>query len=1044
MRPHRLELEAFGPYAEPVVVDFDPLAREGLFLIHGSTGAGKTFLLDALCFALYGEVSGERSVKGLRSHHAPPGAVPRVALEFSAAGGRWRVERQPACEVPRSRGEGTTARPARAALWRCRDGRPWDGSDRPVAGNVTEVGREVVRLLGLQAAQFRQVILLPQGRFAEVLRAGPEQREALLKTLFDTALYERASHWLDGQARSTQAELMEVQRQLESLAEQAEALVQPWIVPSLPWPPDQPPAPAEQPLEPAALVALQGALTQAVDRLLSQRQAAEAEVERLRHQHLQLTRLTDRWHRRQRALQALAAATTDQEAIASLRHRLQRAERAEILRPATEGLQQLRERLAGFDGQLLHALHQTQALRAQIPLLPPAIRDLALPDALPWEPASAELTGALTALAARSRDLEALVKVCRERDQVRDALSQLDVRLDALAENVRKGEALLAEVRVQVPQAEQDLQTARRAQDQLAGLEEAAAQAQQLLDLLNRLERARRDAQGADGRLLAAREQQQRCRSTQQDLRQRQLEGMAAALASGLEPQQPCPVCGALEHPAPARRDGDAVLPVELEQAEEALRQAEQALQQAVAGSSAAHAAVAALEAQAGSAASQPQEAYGRAAEAHRRLEQARSLAARVPELVERQQQLQQRLEGYQKRLQERLLERSQAEEQRRALAVQLLRLETRLTDELGDPGGDPAGDRGASDQGACDQENGDPVVLLQRLQGLQQQLIVLVETLQQRRVAAAQAAELQGRLDVDRQAAGFASSEELAAALASGPERARWQVRIAAHEEILQRNQAVLAEPDLQDLPAQCPDLAALGVSLEEASRQRDGSVERHAQAEAALAGLERVRGSHAEASAARQALERRRDLLYRVADRCLGRSSPHISLQRWVLSAYLEEICGYANQRLDLMTAGRYELRLSDATGQRRGSKAGLGLRVLDAFTGEEREVSSLSGGETFQASLALALGVADAVQAHTGGVRLDTLFIDEGFGSLDPDSLQLAMDELDRLREGGRMIGLISHVAALRERIRSGIAVRSSERGSRLEVGVSEADR
>ncbi len=133
-----------------------------------------------------------------------------------------------------------------------------------------------------------------------------------------------------------------------------------------------------------------------------------------------------------------------------------------------------------------------------------------------------------------------------------------------------------------------------------------------------------------------------------------------------------------------------------------------------------------------------------------------------------------------------------------------------------------------------------------------------------------------------------------------------------------------------------------------------------------------------------------------------------------------------------------GKYELRLSDAGGQRRGSKAGLGLRVLDAYTGEEREVSSLSGGETFQASLALALGVADAVQAHSGGVALNALFIDEGFGSLDPDSLQLAMDELDRLREGGRLIGLISHVGALRERIRSGLQVVASERGSRVVVG------
>jgi exonuclease SbcC len=153
-------------------------------------------------------------------------------------------------------------------------------------------------------------------------------------------------------------------------------------------------------------------------------------------------------------------------------------------------------------------------------------------------------------------------------------------------------------------------------------------------------------------------------------------------------------------------------------------------------------------------------------------------------------------------------------------------------------------------------------------------------------------------------------------------------------------------------------------------------------------------------------------------------------------VLSAYLEEICRFANQRLEVMTSGRYQLRLSDEGG-RGGRQAGLGLRVLDAYTGEEREVNSLSGGETFQASLALALAVADTVEARSGGLHLEALFIDEGFGTLDPDNLQLAMDELDRLREGGRMIGIISHVGALKERIRAGIEVSTGERGSSAKV-------
>ena len=160
-------------------------------------------------------------------------------------------------------------------------------------------------------------------------------------------------------------------------------------------------------------------------------------------------------------------------------------------------------------------------------------------------------------------------------------------------------------------------------------------------------------------------------------------------------------------------------------------------------------------------------------------------------------------------------------------------------------------------------------------------------------------------------------------------------------------------------------------------------------------------------------------------------------MSLQRWVLAAFLDDICQLANGRLATMTGGRYSLSVhrGDSPGRR---AAGLDLRVLDSHTGTERDVSTLSGGETFQASLALALAVADAVEQHAGGIRMEALFIDEGFGSLDPDALELAMDELDALRAGGRMVGVISHVAGLQERIRTGIRVEPSEHGSTARVG------
>ena len=178
--------------------------------------------------------------------------------------------------------------------------------------------------------------------------------------------------------------------------------------------------------------------------------------------------------------------------------------------------------------------------------------------------------------------------------------------------------------------------------------------------------------------------------------------------------------------------------------------------------------------------------------------------------------------------------------------------------------------------------------------------------------------------------------------------------------------------------------------------------------------------------------------EVRHRLAQLCNGRTGDRVSLQRWVLAAHFEQICARANDRLRVMTSGRYSLRVH--TGSTHGRGSGLDLKVLDSHSGEERDVATLSGGETFQASLALALGVADVVAERAGGLDLDVLFIDEGFGTLDADALHLALDELDRLRAGGRMVGVISHVAGLRERITAGIEVRPDRVGSRVLVGAA----
>jgi DNA repair protein SbcC/Rad50 len=1012
MRPHRLELEAFGPYADAVQVDFDPLARDGLFLIHGSTGAGKTYLLDALCFALYGEVSGERSVKGLRSDHAAPGQVPRVTLEFSASGGRWRVQRQPACEVARSRGEGTTTKPARAALWRL-DRSGDGGGDAPVAGNVSEVRREVERLLGLDAAQFRQVILLPQGRFAEVLRAGADQRETLLKTLFNTVLYERVSRWLDDRAREAYAVLSEGRRQLLSLAEQGLAIWAPWAA-------DQGLPEASELAEPERLAGLHHHLEHLQQQLASGLQQAEAACTALRQQLAQQERLLERWQQRKAAELGLQEAARRQPAIDQLRQELVQAERAEQLRPTLEAERGAAERVQGRDRMLAEALAVLVRAREGVDLLPAELIALnlsCLPD-------PSQLTRCIGALAARGAELQSLVVLWGERERMVQVIAASTAQLSQLTEQVQMGEQLLAQAQAQLPRDQQLLQASRSAHDRLGGLEQAQRHNQEQLAALAQLQVLAAQAQEAEAALLNQQQQQQRCRAQVLELRQQQLEGMAARLAAGLRPGEACPVCGSSHHPQPAQVGENAVSDAALQHAERAQQQAEQAVQKALGRSSALAADLQSLGSRWPLALSDPQAVHVAAAQAQQELEQARTQAGELAALERSVQQLQQRHEAYQERLQQRRLQRREQEERLRGEQAQLAEQQARLEQALG----------------AHSLAN--PAEILSQQQGLLEQLAQLADSLQQRNQDASRAAELASRLAADLAAAGFADGQALVAALASSHERQGWQERIRVHDQDLQRHQQQLANPDLQDLPCECPDLTILSDQLRQGQEQRDGLLKRHAQLGAAISSLATVLERQRSTSQEVGRLQQQADQLHAVADRCLGRSSPHISLQRWVLSAYLEEICSFANQRLDFMTGGRYQLLLSDESGQRRGSKAGLGLRVLDAFTAEERDVSSLSGGETFQASLALALGVADTVQAHSGGVRLDALFIDEGFGSLDPDSLQLAMDELDRLREGGRLIGLISHVAGLRERIRSGIEVVASERGSRLVVGVAAA--
>ena len=535
----------------------------------------------------------------------------------------------------------------------------------------------------------------------------------------------------------------------------------------------------------------------------------------------------------------------------------------------------------------------------------------------------------------------------------------------------------------------------------------------------------------AAGRLDQAREQVQRLRvghldadrslqdrrATLNDLRQHYLDGIAAELAGRLQDDSSCPVCGSLEHPAPAAGAADAVTRERVDAAEQHVEAAASTERAALELLRDAEESLRSLETTAGGADVDPAHAAEDAADAGRRLDQARTAAASLDELLAALHTHDERRDTADAALADALDQASTAAARSSQLRLRAQECEHTVLAELGE------GVR-----------LDDAIGVARRVSDL---LGALCDALVDRGRAAALAHERVSRLDELIATSPFDDIAAVRAAALSVEECTRISDMVRRHDEELARTTVLLGSEELRGLPDERPDSTRTRAVLDAANSESGIAATRSALWASADDAIGGWAATHRRISLTAEQQLARAELLSEIADRCAGKRGDKVSLQRWVLAAYLDDICQIANQRLLAMSSGRYTLAVHHDRAKG-AAKSGLDLRVRDAHSGEEREVQSLSGGETFQASLALALAVAESVQQHAGGVHLDTLFIDEGFGTLDPDSLDLAMDELDKLRAGGRMVGIISHVGTLRERIRVGIEVTPSTKGSTLGVG------
>ncbi|MGW5737287.1 MULTISPECIES: AAA family ATPase [Streptomyces] len=1014
MRLHRLRITAFGPFGTTQDIDFDDLSAAGLFLLHGPTGAGKTSVLDAVCYGLYGSVPGPRQGSGqgatLRSDHARPGVRTEVCLELTVAGRRLEVTRQPPHERPKKRGTGTTTEKAQSWLREHETG-DQGGTWKDLSRSHQEIGEEITQLLGMSKEQFCQVVLLPQGDFARFLRADAEARGKLLGRLFDTRRFAAVEARLAEQRRDAEGAVREGDRELLADAHRMQQAAEGVLVDGESPLPDL--SPGDPGLAEAVLAWAAVARTGARERhaiagsALTAAESAQAAAARRLDDVRELDRLQKRF-----AQARERAGRLQERADEHRRHqtRMERARKAESVAPAL-GLRRATEE------EHRRATAEETRTRGHLPA--PFADSGASGLAAAARKAAEELGGLASARRAEQR----LAELGSERASLEREERSDDELLREAAGWLDGWDTTRATLQERIDSAQE---AATRA-EHLAGQLEPT---QSRLDAARRRDRLAREATAAHERALAARERSTAAHEHWLTLKEQRLTGIAAELAAGLSDGAPCAVCGALEHPAPAPKTAGHVDRATEESALAAYRRAEELRTQedrhlGEVRESLAAARAAALGSSGGGDASEDPDAAARQPSADELASLVEELRAEHADARTRASGLHAAREAFaqaEREYDRRLAVRQEAAVRaasRATLRDTLDREQALLDEEL-------TRARGASGSVAA------------RAAQLERQAALLTDAAEAARAADDTAQRLKdadARLADAAFRAGFDTPGDAADALLDDARHRELQHRIDEWRNEEAAVRSLLAEPEAA-AAAQQPqaDVRAAQDAAEHADRRARAAASALDAAAGRCAELDRLSARSAAGARRLAPLRGDYDRVARLAGLAAGTSADNerkMRLESYVLAARLEQVAAAATARLRRMSSGRYTLVHSDdRTGR---GRAGLGLHVVDAWTGRERDTSTLSGGETFFASLALALGLADVVTDEAGGVRLDTLFIDEGFGSLDDQTLDEVLDVLDSLRERDRSVGIVSHVADLRRRVHAQLEVEKGRAGS-----------
>ena len=919
MRPLKLIMSAFGPYAGSTEVDFTSLGERGLYLITGDTGAGKTTIFDAITFALYGEASGEiREASMLRSKYADEKTPTFVELSFVLGGKEYRVRRNPEYNRPKARGEGFTLQKSDAELTL---------PDGKIIARQKDVNQQITDILGIDRSQFTRIAMIAQGDFRKLLFASTEERKKIFQKLFHTHLYQSLQEELKRFSAQTRKKFEEASASLDQYAEGI----------------------------------LCGADDPLFDRVLQARehQIPVAEIAELLEKLIASDRGSEMGLKQQEQELSEKISSSDKMLMVSAEQKKQKAS------------------LASAKAQQQHEIDRASACQE------------ALKKAKLQQPKIEELTQ-------KAADLKAQIPEYERLDELISEVAELSQKTSDNQRDFKYKSEKLESLQITLQAQKQELGSLQDVGEQEAKLTAQSDKLQQRVEDLDGLQMELADLHQIDKKLSrvqqeyrAMQETAEKSQASYDHMRKAYLDEQAGILAQDLTDGQACPVCGATHHPHPANISTEAPTKEQLEQAEELADQS----------------------------AKKAGDASRKAGELRGRLEGKKQVVMKTASeeiagsgtdaasdfsniqamLEARRQETKAALEA----LQEELKETAERRNRRDELGLQIPETEAKI---------------------------GQTEAALQELKAAGASLTARQEAAEKQRDVLQKKLAYPDKSEAEAAIRNLVKEQKALADDIAGAEEAchESEKTLAALEATIAEAQRQLAEHDDVDFETEEKRRKSLADEMQVISSRRQ---EIHVR----VAANQTTLGKIQERQAQLEEVESRWRWIKALADTAGGTlaGKEKIMLETYVQMAYFDRIIARANVRFLVMSGGQYELkRRREAENNR--SQSGLELDVVDHYNGSQRSVKTLSGGESFKASLSLALGLSDEIQASAGGIRLDTMFVDEGFGSLDEESLAQAMESLAGLADGNRLVGIISHVPELKQRIEKQILVRKDRSG------------